>query len=105
MPPRLIGKPRFWSKARNDVLSRICFRCRLAPQKTFAPSASAPPREPALDEKSFDISPPNSVKPGYGGIHFIMSKIKLTLSGFMFVLLLLFGLSRVFSRNPDNKNN
>ena len=34
-----------------------------------------------------------------------MSKIKLTLSGFMFLLLLLFGLSRVFSRNPDNKNN
>ena len=33
-----------------------------------------------------------------------MSKIKLTLSGFMFLLLLLFGLSRVFSRNPDSKN-
>ena len=33
-----------------------------------------------------------------------MSKIKLTLSGFMFLLLLLFGLSRVFSRNPDTKN-
>lgn len=58
-----------------------------------------------VEEKSFDISPPNSVKPGYGGIHFIMPKIKLTLSGFMFLLLLLFGLSRVFSRNPDTKNN
>src|SRR5947208_8918827 len=34
-----------------------------------------------------------------------MSKTKLTLSGFMFLLLLLFGLSRVFSRNPDTKNN
>src|SRR3954471_23819050 len=34
-----------------------------------------------------------------------MSKTKLTLSGFMFLLLLLFGLSRVFSRNPDAKNN
>jgi hypothetical protein len=34
-----------------------------------------------------------------------MSKIKVTLSGFMFLLLLLFGLSRVFSRNPDTKNN
>ena len=34
-----------------------------------------------------------------------MSKIKLTLSGFMFLLLLLFGFSRVFSRNPDTKNN
>src|SRR6187549_3002432 len=34
-----------------------------------------------------------------------MSKIKLTLSGFMFLLLLLFGLSRVFSRNTDTKNN
>ena len=33
-----------------------------------------------------------------------MSKIKLTLSGFMFLLLLLFGFSRVFSRNPDTKN-
>ena len=33
-----------------------------------------------------------------------MSKIKLTLCGFMFLLLLLFGLSRVFSRNPDTKN-
>src|SRR6476620_11016144 len=33
-----------------------------------------------------------------------MSKIKLTLSGFMFLLLLLFGFSRVFSRNPDAKN-
>ncbi len=33
-----------------------------------------------------------------------MPKIKLTLSGFMFLLLLLFGLSRVFSRNPDTKN-
>ena len=33
-----------------------------------------------------------------------MSKIKVTLSGFMFLLLLLFGLSRVFSRNPDTKN-
>jgi hypothetical protein len=58
-----------------------------------------------VEEKSFDISPSNSVKPGYGGIHFIMLKIKLTLSGFMFLLLLLFGLSRVFSRNPDTKNN
>ena len=57
-----------------------------------------------IEEKSFDISPSNSVKPGYGGIHFIMSKIKLTLSGFMFLLLLLFGLSRVFSGNPDAKN-
>ena len=33
-----------------------------------------------------------------------MSKIKVTLSGFMFLLLLLFGLSRVDSRNPDTKN-
>jgi hypothetical protein len=27
-------------------------------------------------EKSFDIAPSTSVKPGYGGIHFIMSKLK-----------------------------
>ena len=33
-----------------------------------------------------------------------MSKIKVTLSGFIFLLLLLFGLSRVDSRNPDTKN-
>jgi hypothetical protein len=57
-----------------------------------------------VEEKSFDISPSNSVKPGYGGNSFIMSKIKVTLSGFMFLLLLLFGLSRVDSRNPDTKN-
>ena len=34
-----------------------------------------------------------------------MSKLKVTLSGFMFLLVLLFGLSRVDSRNPDTKNN
>src|SRR6476619_5541472 len=33
-----------------------------------------------------------------------MSKIKVTLSGCMFLLVLLFGLSRVDSRNPDTKN-
>ncbi len=34
-----------------------------------------------------------------------MSKLKVTLTGFMFLLVLLFGLSRVDSRNPDTKNN
>ena len=34
-----------------------------------------------------------------------MSKIKVTLSGFIFLLVLLFGLPRVDSRNPDTKNN
>ena len=34
-----------------------------------------------------------------------MSKLKITLIGFMFLLVLLFGLSRVDSRNPDTKNN
>ena len=34
-----------------------------------------------------------------------MSKLKITFSGFMFLLVLLFGLSRVDSRNPDTKNN
>ena len=34
-----------------------------------------------------------------------MSKLKIALSGCMFLLVLLFGLSRVDSRNPDTKNN
>ena len=58
-----------------------------------------------IEEKSFDIAPSTLVKPGYGGIHFIMSKLKIVLTGFMFLSVLLFGLSRVDSRNPDTKNN
>src|SRR5262245_49465898 len=34
-----------------------------------------------------------------------MSKLKIVLTGFMFPLVLLFGLSRVDSRSPDTKNN
>ena len=34
-----------------------------------------------------------------------MPKLKVTLTGFMFLLVLLFGLSRVYSRNPGTKNN
>jgi hypothetical protein len=58
-----------------------------------------------VDEKSFDIAPSNSVKPGYGGIHHTMSKLKVTFIGFMFPLVLLFGSPQVDSRNPDTKNN
>jgi hypothetical protein len=58
-----------------------------------------------VEEKSFDIAPWNSVKPGYRGIHLTMSKLKLTLTGFMFPLVLLFGSPQVDSRNPDTKNN
>ena len=58
-----------------------------------------------VGEKCFDIAPSTLVKPGCGGIHFFMSKLKITLTGFMFLLVLLFGLSRVDSRNPDTKNN
>jgi len=58
-----------------------------------------------VEEKSFDIAPSNSVKPGYGGIHLTMSKLKVTFTGFMFPLVLLFGSPQVDSRNPDTKNN
>jgi hypothetical protein len=44
-----------------------------------------------VEEESFDISPSTLVKPGYGGIHFTMSKLKIALTGFMFPLVLLFG--------------
>ena len=57
-----------------------------------------------LEEKSFDIAPPNSVKPGYGGIHHTMSKLKVTLAGLMLPLAL-FGSPHVDSHNPDTKNN
>ena len=50
-----------------------------------------------VDEKSFDIAPSTLVKPGYGGIHFIMSKLKVTLTGFMLLLVLLFGSPRADS--------
>ena len=58
-----------------------------------------------VKEKCFDIAPSNSVKPGYGGIHFIMSKLKVTLSRFMFLLALLFGSPHVDSHNPGTENN
>ena len=58
-----------------------------------------------VEEKSFDIAPSTLVKPGYGGIHFIMSKLKITLTGFMFPLVLLFGSPHADSRNPKNNHN
>jgi hypothetical protein len=42
----------------------------------------------------FDIAPPFSVKPGYGGIHQTMSKLKVTMTGFIRPLVLLFGSPR-----------
>jgi hypothetical protein len=58
-----------------------------------------------VEQKSFDIAPSISVKPGYGGIHHTMSKLKVTLAGFMFPLVLVFGSPHVDSRTPDTKNN
>jgi hypothetical protein len=58
-----------------------------------------------LRQKSFDIATSVLVKPGYEGIHHTMSKLKLTVTGFMLPLVLLFGASRVDSRNPATKNN
>src|SRR6266550_9558282 len=63
---------------------------------------TSPPQ--VVEKKSFDISPSTLVKPGYGGIHFTMSKLKIALTGLMFPLVLLFGSSRVDSSNPDTKN-
>ena len=101
---RLIEKPPLYSKAGNDTRARRLHQTRRwRTEKTFIPRRQTLPLQ-VVEEKSFDIAPSNSVKPGYGGIHFIMSKIKVTLSGFMFLLVLLFGLSRVDSRNPDTKN-
>jgi hypothetical protein len=58
-----------------------------------------------VEEKSFDIAPATLVKPGYGGIHFIMSKLKIVLTGFMLLLVLLFASTYAASRNPGTKNN
>ena len=57
-----------------------------------------------VEEKSFDIAPSNSVKPGYGGIHHTMSKLKVTLACLMLPLAL-FGSPHVDSHNPGTKNN
>jgi hypothetical protein len=56
------------------------------------------------EEKSFDIAPSSLVKPGYGEIHHTMSKLKLTLTGFMLPLVLLFASPRADSPNPGTKN-
>jgi hypothetical protein len=58
-----------------------------------------------VEEKSFDIAPSTSVKPGYGGIHHTMSKLKVALTGFMLPLVLLFGSPHVDSPNSGTKNN
>jgi hypothetical protein len=57
-----------------------------------------------LEQKSFDIAASVLVKPGYEGIHHTMSKLKLTVTGFMLPLVLLFGASWADSRNPGTKD-
>jgi len=73
-------------------------------ENPHAPLSYYGARRIAVGEKSFDIAPSTFVKPGYG-IHLIMSKLKIVLTGFMFPLVLLFGSPHVDSRNPDTKNN
>jgi hypothetical protein len=58
-----------------------------------------------VEEKSFVIDPPVSVKPRSGGLHYIMLKLKVTFTGLMLPLVLLFGSPRLDSRNPGTKNN
>jgi hypothetical protein len=58
-----------------------------------------------VEEKSFDIAPSTLVKPGYGGIHSIMSKLKVTLTGFMLLLVVLFASTYAQSRSSGTKNN
>ncbi len=64
---------------------------------------TSPPQ--VVEKKSFDIAPAILVKPGYGGIHSIMSKLKVTLTGIMLLLVLLFVSTYAESRNPGTKNN
>jgi hypothetical protein len=58
-----------------------------------------------VEEKSFDIAPSFSEKPGYGGIHHTISKLKVTITGFILPLVLLFGSPRANSRDPGTKDN
>ena len=105
MLPRLIGKLPLWWKAGNNTRQVVHVRRALATEKTSVPSAVRASPLQVVEEKSFDIAPSNSVKPGYGGIHHTMSKLKVTLTGFMLPLVLLFGSPHVDSRNPGTKNN
>ena len=74
-----------------------------SPIENICPVGSQTSPLQVVEEKSFDIAPSNSVKPGFGGIHHTMSKLKVTFIGFMFPLVLLFGSPQVDSRHPDTK--
>ena len=56
-------------------------------------------------EKSFDIAPPISVKPGYGGIHHTMLKLKVALTVFVVPVILLFASRNLASPNSATKKN
>jgi hypothetical protein len=56
-------------------------------------------------EKSFDITTPISVKPGYEGIHHTMSKLEVTLIAFALPLVLLFASPNLASPNSAKREN
>src|SRR6266850_1176494 len=104
MLPRLIGKlPPSWKAGNKTGGSSLSTRASHG--ENICPVGGQTSPLQVVEEKSFDIAPSNSVKPGYGGIHLTMSKLKVTFTGFMFPLVLLFGSPQVDSRNPDTKNN
>ena len=80
-------------------------RRALAHSETVCPRRRSESPLQVVDEKSFDIAPSNSVKPGYGGIHHTMSKLKVTFISLMLPLVLLFGSPHADSPNPGTKNN
>src|SRR5206468_120837 len=55
--------------------------------------------------KSFDITTPISVKPGYVAIHHTMSKLEVTLTAFVLPLVLLFASPSLASPNSATKKN
>ena len=55
--------------------------------------------------KSFDITAPISVKPGYEGIHHTMSKLQVTLTAFVLPLVLLFASPNLALSNSAKEKN
>src|SRR5205807_10614821 len=105
MRPRLIGKLPLWWKPGKDTRRSVRVTRPPATGKTSIPvgAQTSPPQ--VVEKKSFDIAPAILVKPGYGGIHSIMSKRKVTLTGFMLLLVLLIVSTYAEARNPGTKNN
>src|SRR5207247_4078023 len=56
-------------------------------------------------KKSLDIAMPISLKPGYAGIHYTMSKLGVTLTAFVVPLVLLFASPNLASPNSATKKN